>query len=102
MATSRLLLAPVQNAWKAPVSGGWNSVTYTWNKQFPRDALSKKCSKKFSKFADKHEFHAVIRRCSVKRKDVFKIFVNINKVSLLIKLQAGNLKHSEAATGDIL
>ena len=46
MATSRLLLAPVQNAWKAPVSGGWNSVTYTWNKQFPREALSKKCSKK--------------------------------------------------------
>ena len=39
MATSRLLLAPVQNAWKAPVSGSWNSVTCTWNKQFPRDDL---------------------------------------------------------------
>ena len=39
MATSRLLLVPVQNAWKAPASGGWNSATCTWNKQLPRDAL---------------------------------------------------------------
>ena len=37
------------------VSGGWNSATCTWNKQFLRGALKRGVLKNLSKFTDKHK-----------------------------------------------
>ena len=59
--------------------------------------------KNVSKFTDKHKKP----RCSVKRKDVLKNFAKVTEnifsgVSFYIKLQAENLKPSEAVTGDVL
>ena len=56
--------------------------------------------KKFTKFTDKHKQSSR----GVLSKDVLKIFAKLQinvfaSVSFLIKLQAGNLRLSEAATG---
>ena len=58
------------------VSGGWNSVTCTWNKVlYQRDAL-----KNFSKFSDKHKEQS---SRGVLSKDVLKNFVKLaEKTSL--------------------
>ena len=59
--------------------------------------------KNFSKFSDKHKEQSsggvlskdVLNFCKIHRKNVFA------GVSFLTKLQAGNLKPAEAATGDL-
>ena len=69
-------------------------------------AVSPRCSKNVSKFTDKHKKQpsgGVLSR----EKMFLKILQSSQKnifsgVSFLIKLQAGNLKPSEAATGDVL
>ena len=72
---------------------------------FP-EVLYKKCVlKNVSKFTDKHKKQSSRVRFSVKRKDVLKNLQNSQQnifsgVTFLIKLQAGNLQPSEAATGD--
>ena len=58
----------------------FSKFTDKHNKQSSRGVLSKEILKSFAKFIDKHLY----------------------LVSFLIKLQAGNLKLSEAATGDVL
>ena len=47
----------IWSAWKVLVklSGGWNSATYTWNKQFARGALWNKWSGKLLKSTGKHK-----------------------------------------------
>ena len=62
--------------------------------------------KNFSKFIDKHKKQYSGGALS-KEKMFLKILQSLHKnifagVSLLIKSQAGNLKFSEAATGDVL
>ena len=66
---------------------------------YKRDVL-----KNFSKFTDKHKKQSFAGVLSI---GILKILQNSQKyifagVSFLIKLQAGNMKLSEAATGDVL
>ena len=86
------------------LSGVWNSATCTRNKLFPRGALKNRWSENFSKLQiDTRSSHP----------EVFckKIFLKILQISqrhvfagvaFLILLHAGNLKMSEAATGNVL
>ena len=60
--------------------------------------------KNFSRFTDKHFKQS---SAGVLSKDILKSFANSQKnvfagVSFLVRLQAENLKLSEAATGDVL
>ena len=68
---------------------------------FPEVLYKRVDLKNFSKFTDKHK-----KKSSgvVLLKDNLKNFAKFTEkgVSFLIKLQAGNLKMSEAATGDVL
>ena len=87
------------------VSGGWNSATCTYEiNSFPEVLYKRSDLKNFSKFSDKHKDDHPEVFC---QKMLLKILKNSQKnivagVSLLLKLHAGNLKLSEAATGDVL
>ena len=77
------------------VSAVWNSASCTWNKQFPRGALWKKCYEKLFKLHRKHKKQS---SGGVLSKDVLKNFAKFTElwVSFLTKLKTGNLKLSEA------
>ena len=71
---------------------------------FPEVLYERGDLKNVSKFADKHKKQS---SGGVLTKDVLKNFAKLTinifaQVSFLIKLQAGNLKLSEAATRDVL
>ena len=107
MATSRSCIKRLKGPVKQffTVSGGRNSSSCTWNSSFP-EVLYKKSVLKNSKFTYKHKkqsFEGVLP----KKKMSLEILQNLQKnifvvVPFLIKLQAGNLKLSGAATGDVL
>ena len=77
---------------------------YTWSKQFPGDALWKRCSENFSRFTDKHKKQSsggvMLNFVNISGK--FCKFTEKHLCCCLLKLQAGSLKLSEAATGDVL
>ena len=71
---------------------------------FPEVLFKRGVIKNLSKFTDKDKKQS---SGGVLSKDILKILQNLQKnifagVSFSIKLQAGNLKLSEAATGDVL
>ena len=88
------------------VSGGWNSATCTWSRQFPIGVLFKRgILKNFSKSSDKDKKQS---SGGFLWKDILKNFAKFTEkhleslfggVSFLIKLQAENLKLSEADAG---
>ena len=82
-------------------SGGWNSATCTWNKLLPRSALKNRWSEKLLKIAGKHRKQSFggVKRLKILQISQKNVFAG---VPFLIKLQAGNLRLSEAATGNVL
>ena len=86
------------------LSGGWNSATCTWNKLFPRGALKNGWSEKLLKITGKHKKQS---SGGVLWKDVLKNFANLTEKCLcwspfFNKAAGGNLKLSEASTGNVL
>ena len=74
---------------------------------FPEVLYKRSVLKNFSEFTDKHKKQSSSGGVLSKEKMFLKILQNSQKnifagVSSLIKLQGGNLKLSEAATGDVL
>ena len=107
MATSRSCIKRLKGSMKYffTVSGGWNSSTYTRNSSFP-EVLYERIILKNTKSTDKHKKQSSWSVLS-KEKMPLKILQNSQKnifavVSFIMKLLAGNLKLSGAATGDVL
>ena len=97
-----------KHPWKSlfSVSSGWNSATCIRNSSFPEVLYKRSVLKNLSKLTDKHKNQSS-RGVLWKGTMILKIFQNSRKnifsrVSFLIKVQAGNLRPSEAATGDVL
>ena len=81
------------------VYGGWNSVTCTWNKQFPNGTYKRGDLKNFSRFTDNISIHPEVFGQNILQSSQKIVFAG---VSFLIKLQAGNLRLSKAVTGNVL
>ena len=84
------------------VSGGWNFANSTLNSSFPEVLYKRRVLWKFSKFTDKHRkqsFGGVMSKENMSLETLKNSQKNIFAgVYFLTKLQAGNLKLSEAAT----
>ena len=76
---------------------------HLWNRSFSEVLYKRGVLKNFSKVTDKHKKQS---SGGVLSKDVLKYFAKFTentfaRISFLIKLQSGNLKLSEAVTGDV-